>query len=135
MESERISQLLNLELLILGPEARGADDRKAWPPTRPPVLAADAGSTEPSVSTPAANATNANFAILFSFFLQGNGITDINNITNKFEKKTQRVGNQKAVPQGLIFTVWVTRAGDFNGIYETAAEIPGGFERWSERIG
>lgn len=85
------------------------------------------------MSTPAANATNANFAILFSFFLQGNGITDINNITNKLEKiskkKTQRVGNQKAVPQGLIFTVWVTRAGDFNGIYETAAEIPGGFER------
>lgn len=67
---EFLHQKKYLELLILGPEERGgADDRKAWPPTRPPVLAAAAGSTEPSVNTPAANATSASFAKWFSFFL------------------------------------------------------------------
>jgi len=57
-----------LELLILG-EERGADDLKAWPPILPPVLAADASWTDPSVSTPAATATSANFANLFSCLL------------------------------------------------------------------
>jgi len=56
-----------LELLILG-EERGAADLKAWPPILPPVLAADASWTDPSVNTPAASATIANFANLFSFF-------------------------------------------------------------------
>lgn len=45
-------------LLILGTD-RGADGRKAWPPTLPPVLAADASWTEPSVNTPAARVTTA----------------------------------------------------------------------------
>lgn len=56
-----------LELLILG-EERGAADLKAWPPILPPVLAADASWTDPSVNTPAASANIANFANLFSFF-------------------------------------------------------------------
>ena len=55
-------------MLILGDD-RGADGRKAWPPTLPPVFAADASWTEPSVNTPAASVTIASFANWFSFFL------------------------------------------------------------------
>nr|ACN28938.1 unknown [Zea mays] len=49
-----------LELLIRGPDDRGAD-RNACPPTLPPDLAATAPSTGPSTSTPAASATMASF--------------------------------------------------------------------------
>ena len=56
-------------MLILGDD-RGAGDRKAWPPTLPPVFAADASSTDPNVKAPAANAIIANLANLLSFFLK-----------------------------------------------------------------
>lgn len=59
---------LELLLLILGEEGRGADDLKDWPPILPPVLAADASWTDPNVNTPAATAIIANFPNLFSFF-------------------------------------------------------------------
>lgn len=68
-----VSNYLEL-LLILGEEDRGAEDRNAWPPTLPPLLAAEASSTVPRVNTPAANVTIANFANWFSFFL-GNSST------------------------------------------------------------
>lgn len=58
--------------MILGDEDLGAEDRNAWPPTRPPDLAADASSTEPSVNNPAASVTIANLATLFSFFFLHN---------------------------------------------------------------
>lgn len=48
--------------LLLGAETRGPDERKACPPTLPPLLAADASPTEPNVRTPAASVTTANFA-------------------------------------------------------------------------
>lgn len=56
-------------LLILGDEDRGAAERKAWPPTRPPVLAAEASWTDPNVKTPAARVTIASFASRFWFSL------------------------------------------------------------------
>lgn len=74
---------LYLELLILGEEEEERaeeEDLKAWPPTRPPDLAADAGSTDPSVNTPAANATSANFANLFSFLLNAYSVPIVRKI-------------------------------------------------------
>lgn len=58
-----------LELLLALGAERGAADRNAWPPTLPPVLAADASPTEPRVNTPAASVTIASFANCFSFLL------------------------------------------------------------------
>lgn len=58
-----------LEFLVILGEERGADEWKDWPPILPPLLAADASSTDPSVKTPAVSATIANFANLFSSFL------------------------------------------------------------------
>lgn len=79
-----------LELLGLGEEARGADGRKAWPPTLPPVLAAAAGSTDPSVNTPAAIATRASFASWFSLFLPRNHL-------RKFKKNKTNSRNSHCI--------------------------------------
>lgn len=91
-----------LGLLILGAAARGAG-RKAWPPTLPPVLAAEASWTDPSVNTPAANVTTASFANWFVLLLYSQ------HPKHNFIKKKKRKRKIKYKKQKKSNFVWLPR--------------------------